>query len=233
MFKAVRIPDTTASQISGRREKTREGLLNAGRQLLATRSLEGFSIDEVVELAGVAKGTFYNHFRDKDELAHEVYDRIRMRLEEMIKVANANVKDPAVRVSRGVCIYARYVLDEPEEAAVYAKVFVTDRGANEPVNSGAIADVASGLRRGRFRIPTVEAGTLMVSGVANALLLRLLHFPAGDMTAALTQQMLSVMLRGLGIGFEEALSIGATTADALLNVRTGREKAAPGLKSAI
>ncbi len=51
-----------------RRTNTREALLVAARTLLAGRTTEGFTVDDIVQSAGVAKGSFYNHFSDKEEL---------------------------------------------------------------------------------------------------------------------------------------------------------------------
>ena len=45
-----------------RAAKTRERLLLAGQQLAADKVLAELSVDQVVQAAGVAKGTFYVHF---------------------------------------------------------------------------------------------------------------------------------------------------------------------------
>ena len=55
-----------------RRDRTRDALLNAGRSLFAHRDVDGVSVDEIVEAAAVAKGSFYNHFADKDVFAREI-----------------------------------------------------------------------------------------------------------------------------------------------------------------
>ncbi|MGA7763668.1 MAG: helix-turn-helix domain-containing protein, partial [Candidatus Binataceae bacterium] len=56
-------------RVSNRRERRkfaiREALLDATRALLVSRSMDALSVDEIVERADVARGTFYNYFRDK------------------------------------------------------------------------------------------------------------------------------------------------------------------------
>jgi len=48
--------------------KTRARLLEAAQQIIAEVGYEGLRTQEVVKRAGVAKGTFFAHFHDKDAL---------------------------------------------------------------------------------------------------------------------------------------------------------------------
>ncbi|MEY4081090.1 MAG: hypothetical protein RL430_1520, partial [Actinomycetota bacterium] len=50
-----------------KRSRTRQTLLDAALRVLA-ESGEGFSLTEVAARAGVSHGTFYNYFRDREEL---------------------------------------------------------------------------------------------------------------------------------------------------------------------
>jgi AcrR family transcriptional regulator len=50
-----------------RRARTRADLLAAARRVFAARGYHDASIAEITELADVGVGTFYLHFRDKDE----------------------------------------------------------------------------------------------------------------------------------------------------------------------
>ena len=67
-----------------RRTPNRQALLAAAEELFGRHGFSAVSVDQIVARAGVAKGTFYNHFRDKDDIAgqaalairHEVRDRI-------------------------------------------------------------------------------------------------------------------------------------------------------------
>jgi AcrR family transcriptional regulator len=52
-----------------RRESTRRGLVEAARKLFDRKGFEGASVDEIVRTADVAKGTFYQHFESKADIA--------------------------------------------------------------------------------------------------------------------------------------------------------------------
>ena len=47
---------------------TREKILESARRLFNKKGFSEVSIDEIMENAGLTRGGFYRHFRDKDEL---------------------------------------------------------------------------------------------------------------------------------------------------------------------
>ncbi|GAB5437969.1 TetR/AcrR family transcriptional regulator [Falsiruegeria mediterranea] len=54
--------------IQKRTLKTRAKLISASEEVIAKGGYEALRVEEVVQAAGVAKGTFFAHFRDKDAL---------------------------------------------------------------------------------------------------------------------------------------------------------------------
>ena len=57
-----------AKAIQKRTLETRARLISVAEELVKTSGYEGLRVEEVVLGAGVAKGTFFAHFRDKDAL---------------------------------------------------------------------------------------------------------------------------------------------------------------------
>lgn len=57
-------------------------ILLAGYNLFVTRGVEKTAIDDIVKLAGVAKGTFYLYFKDKYDLLDQL---ILQKSNEIIK----------------------------------------------------------------------------------------------------------------------------------------------------
>jgi len=53
---------------------SRRALLEAAAQLIAEHGYHATAVDDVVRAAGVAKGTFYWHFKSKDDLLFTVLD---------------------------------------------------------------------------------------------------------------------------------------------------------------
>lgn len=54
------------------RLNTRNAVLKAGMKLFTERGYSATGVQDITELAGVPKGSFYNHFKSKDALAAEI-----------------------------------------------------------------------------------------------------------------------------------------------------------------
>lgn len=58
-----------------RKEKatqTRQNILDAALSLMSTRPIADVKVEDITEKAGVAKGTFYVHFKSKEAVLHEI-----------------------------------------------------------------------------------------------------------------------------------------------------------------
>jgi len=130
-----------------RRARTRAALLEAGRALYALRGLEAVSVDEIVAAADVAKGSFYNHFRDKDGLAREIAGEVRRQAERLVEAANAGVVDPAARVARALCVFIRFAIDHRDSAQVLWRLNSGATLADAPANRSLRAEVERHRRR--------------------------------------------------------------------------------------
>lgn len=201
---------------TGRAQRTREALIRAGRELFSERPVDAVAIDDIVQAADVAKGSFYNHFTDRDDLVRAVVGEIREALEARVGEVNAGVEDPARRVARAVCVYQRYALDEPLKARVLIRVHSGFASLNSPMNQGGVEDITAGLASGRFSIATTEAGLLFVMGVSQTAMARTCRDPQPAAAVSLAQQICALILRGLGVPTGEADAIAAQAADEIV-----------------
>jgi len=80
-----------------KRGEGRDAILDAASRLFYAQGYNATGIQQIIDEAGVSKGTFYTHFRSKDELGLE-YMRKR-HADEMnhLKEVLAGVKDPRKR----------------------------------------------------------------------------------------------------------------------------------------
>jgi AcrR family transcriptional regulator len=201
---------------TGRARRTREALIRAGRELFAERPVDAVAIDDIVHAADVAKGSFYNHFTDREDLVKAVVGEIRVALETRIGEVNAGIEDPARRVARAVCVYQRYALDEPQNARVMVRVSSGFSNVTSPMNQGGVEDITAGLASGRFSIATTEAGLLFVMGVSQTAMARTSRDPQPALAVSLAQQICALILRGLGVPSAEADAIAAQAADEIV-----------------
>lgn len=199
-----------------RKERTRESLLRAGRMLFAQRPVDSVSIDELVLVAKVAKGSFYNHFEDREALAHSLASEIRSLLNNRVEALNADVSDPAMRVARGLAAFFGYAAVEPEGAMALARIHGPDSSTEAPHNAPVVDDMGRGIASGRFRIPTAEAGVILVVSIGMAGLLRIVREPSLTVAVSITQQLVMLTLRGLGVPEPDAAQCASQAADAVV-----------------
>lgn len=67
-----------------RKIATREALLNAAQEVIARKGVYLAVIEDITERADVAKGSFYQYFRDRDDLLHELLTRRLAELRQYI-----------------------------------------------------------------------------------------------------------------------------------------------------
>ena len=130
-------------------------------------------IDDIVQLAKVAKGSFYNHFHDKDHLVRALAAQIRQEIEQAIGAANAQIADPALRLVRGLCVYFDYASQKPNHAVALLRIQGVSFALDAPLNQGLVSDIAAGCEQGRFQLPSIEAGVLMAMGLAQIALAKI------------------------------------------------------------
>lgn len=69
---------------AGKRERTRAALLDAAIGVIAEHGTEFACIDETVQRAGMARGTFYNYFETRDHLLRAVAQRMVELVDERV-----------------------------------------------------------------------------------------------------------------------------------------------------
>ena len=193
---------STLSCRDRRKLETRQALLDASHTLLASRNLDALSVDEIAMRADVAKGTFYNYSADKDALARGV----RVRMEDEIARANAQVEDPIARVARALCCVMRFGLREPQPAAAMMWLFPHATDPAAPLNAGVRGDAAAGLNPRPIMAPSEASAIAAIFGVIMACLNRVMDLTP-DLAAAFARDLGTIPLRGLRVDRSKAARI--------------------------
>ena len=199
-----------------RQTRTRDALLAAARRLMAQASRIGFTVDELTAAAGVAKGSFYNHFPDKEALAEAVYRQVREREEAEIRSINHDVADPVTRIARGMAMYARMAVATPEDADILRLTRIDDHFLQANINAGLRNDLRAALADGRIVAPSIEAAALLVLGQTATLIACLLGRPGSLEPRLVAQPCVALTLVGLGLDHRDAQLIAAQAVEAIV-----------------
>lgn len=95
--------DTTpgSRRAAAQRLKMRRELAAAAMELFATKGYEATTVDEIAAAAGVARRTFFRHFRSKEEAIFPDHDDTLVRAEAVLDAAPAH-ENPLDTVCRGI-----------------------------------------------------------------------------------------------------------------------------------
>jgi AcrR family transcriptional regulator len=186
----------------------------AAERLVAQRGLDALSIDEITEAADVAKGTFYTHFQDKDDLAAAMARQIRLDLEERITRMNHGVKDAGVRMANGLATVLDFAIRQPVRARALMRLIPGSVDPETPINAGIRADIVLGQKTKVFRVPSLNAAVVVTLGTAMSAAMRLaeIHAPVVapyDFAA----DAIAIALAGLGMKPAEAQRLARATMD--------------------
>ncbi|MFB7466032.1 TetR family transcriptional regulator [Streptomyces sp. NPDC056224] len=103
--RAATAPDTQEStagtKAAAQRLKMRRELAAAAMELFATKGYEATTVDEIAATAGVARRTFFRHFRSKEEAIFPDHDDTLTRAEAVLDAAPAH-EHPLDTVCRGI-----------------------------------------------------------------------------------------------------------------------------------
>lgn len=199
-----------------RRDRTRDALLRAGQRLFAERDVDGVSVDEIVDAAAVAKGSFYNHFADKGVFAREIAAGVRRDVEQLVNQANATVDDPAMDVSRALCVFIRFAMEHRDRARALWRLNTGATLADAPINRGLREVVQRGIESNIFRHVDIETGVLLVMGNFVITLRHVFDTPVHARPEQIARQMAAGLLRSLGVPASRAEKLGEKAARDIL-----------------
>lgn len=196
--------DPPNAAVLPKRERTRRDLMRAALAVLNERGVAAATVQEMAAAAGVANGTFYNHFATREVLFEAIVVWLVDSYCRHIGESYAHIEDGAERMAIGNRRYVLFAADSPEW--VRLMLGLHDAGAPWAAHTMpyALRDLKLGLRQKRFRIASEEAAMDLIAGTIIQAMRRVAAGEAGKAHAAATA---ATVLRGLGMGYDEAAEV--------------------------
>ena len=208
------LPESPAGR-GQRPMRTRASLLAAAERLFAVRSIEATSIDDITLEAGVAKGSFYNHFPGKQSIAREVVAQARADVAERVSIRLAGDWSPPEMLARGGMTLLRYMLEHRNAAQVLRRFSPSLTGA-APLKATVDETLRRGMEERCFRQVPSDAARLLVAGVEIASLERAVSAPFDTATLEDLKGLVEMMMAGLGVSPSLASAIVEAAAQDVL-----------------
>jgi AcrR family transcriptional regulator len=134
---------------------TRISLLNAGCTVVAAEGYAAASIAKIADLAGVAHGTFYNYFDDRQSLFNELLPYEGLRMREEIETLARPVPSGMLREFARFEAFLNYVIEhEGFYRVLYeAEIFAPDahRAHMKNIIDGYKGTFGRAMEEGRMR----------------------------------------------------------------------------------
>lgn len=187
-----------------KRARTRAQLIMAATKLFAKQAVESVTVDEVVEEAGVAKGTFYVHFEDLRALTTAVAEELVKSFDDLLQPVRLSLKEPALRIAFGCSCFLDKALTDPGWAGVVARMVAAAPNGGEVARRRVFEDLRAfsrGLPRGGI------SPQLSLEIVAGIMLQLLSAIAEGRLTSRDREPAIDAILRAIGLDADQVKSI--------------------------
>ena len=134
-----------------KRARPRAGIIETALRVVAERGFDAPTIDDFVDAAHVARGTFYNYFQTREELLAAVAAYVVDEIDSALLPIYASTDDPARRMSVALRHFTRKSRERPEWGWLIVRMIPIEGGPlSEEMRKGVLQDLTSGKRSGRF-----------------------------------------------------------------------------------
>ncbi len=87
------------------REKKKDRILQAAMRLFARRGIADTKMEDVAKAAGIAKGTIYEYFKNREELLHLSFNYLLVLMNKLVRRRMSETEDPEQKIKAGFLAY--------------------------------------------------------------------------------------------------------------------------------
>lgn len=193
-------PSTKSQQVTDhrtrvgqrRRAQTRSQIVAAALEVFAEKGPDAPVIDDFIQAAGVARGTFYNHFASTEELLDAATKMLEDKVMCWTLATIGEIKDPALRFATGVRLWLRW----SQVDKVGCGFVVRSRLRGPLVERQLAADLKDGHDAGKFRFTSVQVARDLAVGTILEAMRRLM---TSRVSKTYTDDVARLILQGLGV----------------------------------
>ena len=189
------------ARTSGKRARTRAALLDAAVAVIANKGIEGASANEIAREAGIANGTFYLHFRDKEELVTEAAIAVAVRIARELDDSMSHLDNAIDRIVFGTRNFLQIVVEDHDLGRAVLNAFRDLRNSEVRVQEYLRADIKRGVDQGVFAGPADDFLVASVGVVVTTALAALLQGELGEEAGARAAEL---QLKMLGVEPDKA-----------------------------
>lgn len=199
---AVAPPPKRPPNRAGRaKDRTRHKLIAAAERVISQKGMESATITEIAEVADLGVGTFYNHFKSKDEIARTVFSAHLEELAATFDKISKSEPDVAQAIAFIQKVFMEKAMRDPLWGwfAIHAEFAL--QHMDETFGARAAMDFQRGLAQGRFSFTAIDCAVTLTLAALFGTLRRILDGRASPIAAI---DMVEFNLRMYGVPTPEA-----------------------------
>ncbi len=195
---------TPSPRVAQKQARARNSIIKAADELTRSHSVDDVSIKDITEAADVGQGTFYIHFKSKNEVLIPIMQADAARLDEAMQSVLKDTEDPAVILAASGRIMGRYVTQDARWRWVLRNSSVPVDEMQRAFGQFRDRDYERGFSAGDFlEIDPAITASFTFGGFINVLVANL---DSDERETAIDQAIL-LCLRALGVDSEKAARI--------------------------
>jgi AcrR family transcriptional regulator len=185
-----------------RRARTRARLVRAGHSLIAEKGVANLRIAELTGEAGVALGSFQNHFASKDELVEVVVrEAVQTLAAEIVDTPAARQDEPAAVAIAALRKFVRLAYEDPDFCRLLVNLSSSEELFVEAIRPYASEALDRAQKDGAFEIEDMDIAVTSIVAGALAVIRRILD---GQVDADADVRLARMTLLSLGVAPQDA-----------------------------
>jgi AcrR family transcriptional regulator len=158
------------TRLDRRKARTRQALIDAAVELIATGRGDRASIQEITDAADIGFGSFYNHFESKEAIAEAVLVDTVLAQGAEIDALTSQLEDPAEIISAAHRTFVRRAGTDPDWGWLLVRLNVSHNAVVAALEPYARRDFRAAVKADRIRVPNEEIALLAAAGALLAVM---------------------------------------------------------------
>jgi AcrR family transcriptional regulator len=180
------------ASLQPKKDRTRAAIIDSAINIIAKKGFQKSSIQEMAKNAGIANGTFYNHYKDRKSIFEDVANLIAIELVKVIEEDEIKTKKPAQKLINATNQFINRSVQVPEWGTIFLEAADFSVRLEKDISRYLIKDIKSGIRDKSF---LVKYDDFLVEQIMIIILHSISHQLENGIDKKITNKTINTILR--------------------------------------
>ena len=180
------------ASLQSKKDRTRAAIIDSAINIIAKKGFQKSSIQEMAKNAGIANGTFYNHYKDRKSIFEDVANLIAIELVKVIEEDEVKTKKPAQKLINSTKQFIKRSVQVPEWGLIFLEATDFSVRLEKDISKYLIKDIKSGIRDKSF---LVKYDDFLVEQIMIIVLHSISHQLENGINKQITDKTINTILR--------------------------------------